>query len=239
VEEEVGVIHAVEPVEIEPVVAYVPDAEQTQTIFVPSSGMKTAPPDEVEAVEAVPSVTGSAPTGSEVAPAEAAVESASETVAEAVPVTMEEAAPVVAAVTESPASEEPAPAEEHTSVVHAVEAALAAAAGTAVAGIAHAVQSAPAETPAEVHEPAPMIVETAPQHETFGDAALAEELAAALSHKEPEGHPHTEPATSVTEPVSGASLQGLSDVKLADAVARAFENLKPQLITEIIKELSK
>jgi hypothetical protein len=32
---------------------------------------------------------------------------------------------------------------------------------------------------------------------------------------------------------------GINDHKLADAVARAFENLKPQIITEIIKELGK
>ena len=84
----------------------------------------------------------------------------------------------------------------------------------------------------------------------MGDAALAEELAAAISRKETEERAKVaadaattaameKAAAEAAAPATGFGLEGLNDHRLADAVARAFESLKPQLITEIIKELSK
>ena len=171
---------------------------------------------------------------------------------------VEEPAPI-AAVTPL---EEPAPlevvhaaspepsviSEAHTPVIEAVESSLAAAAAVAsAAGVAHILHA----TPAHVEEPAAREPEpvAAPAHEPFGDAALAEELAAALTHKETE-----ERATAAAEVATAAALEptaaavaapaeamGLptQDAKLAGAVARAFESLKPKLISEIIKELGK
>jgi hypothetical protein len=136
---------------------------------------------------------------------------------------------------------EPEPSPEHVAVAHAVETALAAAAGTAVAGFAHVVPD-PAIEP--IHEVTPASDEIDPRHELFGDAALAEELAAALSNKEGEDrHSSTLEVQSSARPAPSSSqnsnISSFSDGKLADAVARAFESLKPQLITEIIKELAR
>ena len=77
--------------------------------------------------------------------------------------------------------------------------------------------------------------------ESYGDAVLAEQLAAALSQKQAEEQAKAaeELAPTAAPPDTGAESQTAPDSKLAEAVARAFEHLKPQLITEIIKELGK
>lgn len=238
IEQQVGTIHAVEPVEdIEPVVAYVPPADQTQTFTVPRSGVTDEP---------IVAPTQPAPVIAEPVRAEEPAPEPAAAVAEAVPEVR----------TEAPAE---ISSPHHEAVVHAVETALAAAAGTAVAGLAHVIHEEPPHIEAPVvHEavpetlpepvPAPTVEEPAPQHEAVGDAALAEELAAALSRKESEEHAkaaadaaavaafETAPAASDT---AHDSVQGLTDNKLAEAVTRAFENLKPHLIVEILKELNK
>jgi hypothetical protein len=197
------------------VIAYVPGFTDTQPIA----------PMQEEEPEPAPAPTFATPTAS-------AVEAVSAPIAEPKP-----------AIAEKPES----------TVMHAIEAAAAAAVAgvAATVGVAHILHpESPAEEPvAHIATPEPEIHEAAPaieEHrvtEPIGDAALAEELAAALARKEtdePATHGadsiHSDLHAAVHEPVSH-SVQGITDNKLADAVARAFENLKPQLITEIIKEL--
>jgi nicotinate-nucleotide--dimethylbenzimidazole phosphoribosyltransferase len=257
VEVQVGALHAVTPIEsVEPLVAYVPEVEDSQSFPVardPEAELAPpavqAPMTEAEPVEPVRSVTVRPQPASEehesvvhvsampdfstheehsYVPPRAEV--APETVAEFQPVSAVAEAPTVA-VSEAEVT------PEHVAVVHAVETALAAAAGTAVAGIA-----LPALAPVPDAFPA-----ASEPHEPYGDAALAEELAAAIANKAVEEHTQTtatgEYAEAAGEPASllarGAGTTSISDSKLADAVARAFENLKPQLITEIIKQLAR
>jgi hypothetical protein len=154
----------------------------------------------------------------------------------------------VEAIAEVAAAEPEHTADEH--VRHAVESALAAAAAVGVVpAIAHVLHA----EPAHVEEPTSHeaeVAEPAVHSEPIGDAALAEELAAAISRKETEERAKAaadaaasaameQVATVAAAPAAGLEVQGLTDNRLADAVARAFESLKPQLITEIIKELSK
>jgi len=262
---------------VEPVVAYVPEVQDSQSFPVyrepePVAVVQEPAAEAVAPVEAASVMEAVAPAAVEAAPeptapvAEVAPEVAAvpepvvpEVVWEAAPATVEApheaiVEPVANAAPEVPAMAvaEPAPASEpesahHAAVVQAVETALAAAAGTAVAaGIAHIVHP---ETPV-VHEAAP-VYETAPVHEEpsvdeaaethpepVGDAALAEELAAALS-KEPETQAAVMAVEANAEAQQSHTVSGISDNQLAEAVTRAFEHLKPQLIMEIIKELMK
>jgi CheY-like chemotaxis protein len=260
VEVQVGALHAVTPIEsVEPLVAYVPEVEDSQSFPVARDPeAELAPPavqapmteaEPVEPVEPVRSVTVRPQPASEehesvvhvsampdfstheehsYVPPRAEV--APETAAEFQPVSAIAEAPTVA-VSEAEVT------PEHVAVVHAVETALAAAAGTAVAGIA-----LPALAPVPDAFPA-----ASEPHEPYGDAALAEELAAAIANKAVEEHTQTtttgEYAEAAGDPASlsarGTGATSISDSKLADAVARAFENLKPQLITEIIKHLAR
>ena len=159
------------------------------------------------------------------------------------------AAPEVAAHTSE--AENPSQ-EEH--VLHAVEGALAAAAvAGAFPGVARVFQEhPPVEEPAVSPETSPHVAEPQPmaQFAPTGDAALAEELAAAIARKETEERAQATADATVTATTEHAVAEasapepyidapGVTDNRLADAVARAFESLKPQLITEIIKELSK
>lgn len=144
-------------------------------------------------------------------------------------------------------AETPAPAVEETA---APEAALSAVAGIgAMSGTGYFTSPYEAEpeqvadsfdTPAVSVEAAP---EAASPEETSlaeavvyhasGDAELSEQLAAALSKTEAEQQAASaEQAAEVKDP-------GATDLRLSEAVARAIERLKPQLITEIIKELRK
>ena len=235
-------VEEVQPAVVEPPSAAIEQApEVVQEVSI--AAIETAP----VAVEKEPAVAHI----SEIEETPAMVESAVET----------ESTAMAAAVSDVPQLEAPVTEESHK-LEHVAEAALAAIAGSAaVAGVAHVIHPEPAkfEMPSVVvpaveemahvdAAPAPERVEAEP--ESFGDAALAEELAAALAIKETEERAKAaaeaaaaaalEPAATVAAaPVAGMGLQGLSDSKLAEAVARAFENLKPQLITEIIKELAK
>ena len=105
-----------------------------------------------------------------------------------------------------------------------------------------------AEAPAEVAvEPVIPVAPEEPHLEPIGDAALAEELAAALARTEAETQATAaadaaiastvEPVTEALE--SSSSEHMIADAKLSDAVSRALEKLRPQLIAEIMKELFK
>ena len=79
----------------------------------------------------------------------------------------------------------------------------------------------------------------------MGDAALAEELAAALARTEAEAQATAAADAAIAntiEPVSVEAAQAspehlIADAKLSEAVSRALEKLRPQLIAEIMKEL--
>ncbi len=179
--------------------------------------------------------------------------------------------PVAAVATEVVHEEAQAEAPFH--MAHVLETAAAAVAGSgAVAGFVHtlhheepsAIEShvdafvaqldeAEARAGGMVEEPVealPEEVSESPVHEPVGDAALAEELAAALSAKESEDEltAAANAATSTNlEPVIAAAMEpmlnmgvpGYDDQRLSEAVARALERLKPQLISEILKELTR
>ena len=235
VEEEVGILQAVEPLEtVEPVLAYVPGGDDTQPMLAVE---EPEPEPEPQIQAAVPPVAAEPAPVEEVAAATSVVEPEPEVVAEVARV--EEPAPVQAISAEPVATEESAHEEQHAAVIQAVETAMAAAAGVAPRpGLGHIVPEEP------VHEE--LAAPPMQHHEHFGDAALAEELAAALSTKASEEHGKalTEAVAAVqhaaaSTPILGTGPQALSDTQLADAVARAFENLRPHLIAEIIKELAK
>ncbi|MGZ4814194.1 MAG: response regulator [Terriglobales bacterium] len=232
-------IEAVVPVESE---VAVPSLEDTQDI---PPILKTEP--QVPAA-----VVAEAPT-------EAVVETG-QAMAEAVAEEPQTASPeVFAPVMESPVAvsevvAEPVQVSEADTEVPS-ELALAAVAAAAAVSIPHVFQheSVTLQEPTVETAGSEPLVEPLSMadaaHQTFGDAALAEELAAALSKKESEERARAaadaataaaaQPAAAATLTSVPGMMQGLSDNKLADAVARAFENLKPQLITEIIKELAK
>jgi hypothetical protein len=266
--EQIGSLEAIAPMQsVEPIVAYVPEVEDSQSFpavreheAAPEPGIE-APvmrgatvepvaelvPEMIVAPEAEPATVPVAQ--AEVAPIESTPEPAIAEVAAAPEAASAEvisaAAPVIAAFA-APAAVAPAevaPSPEHVAVAQAVETALAAAAGTAVAGLSLVVHEPATEPRYEEsgNEEAGYQVEPAEADlnpEPIGDAALAEELAAALSHKAAEEHPQ---AAAVSAPIRAQAPEtaGLYDTKLADAVARAFESLKPQLITEIMKELGR
>ncbi|HWR16183.1 MAG TPA: response regulator [Terriglobales bacterium] len=231
--DEVGEVEIQTPmIEPEPVVAFVPSLEDTQEIapFVPA--MESAQEEAVETPALEPSVVELEP----VAPA----------VAEEISVPE----PPVEAVAEAPAVEAP---------MHSVEMAVAAAAGVASAvGVGHIATD---QTPAA---PEPLV--TAPVEElqseaqvalvsessatpSVGDAELAQQLAAALAKAEAEQPVAAETEAAITasiEPHLAAAVEPIaeeahnwSDSKLSEAVAKAIEKLKPQLITEILRELIK
>jgi hypothetical protein len=114
---------------------------------------------------------------------------------------------------------------------------------------ASAVEEPVVEAPAEVAvESVVSDAPEAPYREPMGDAALAEELAAALAEKEAEAHVTVAADTalaSAVEPAVAAAIESsssehmIADAKLSDAVSRALEKLRPQLIAEIMKELFK
>jgi hypothetical protein len=244
--EQVGSFHAVAPIEsVEPVVAYVPEVEDSQSFpavresepapepVVDAPVMHASPvEDPMEPAPAMAAPSEPEPTPEPVAPAAVA---SLEVAPELVATELSTEPPAVAAISDAT---ELTSSPEHAAVVHAVETALAVAAGTAVAGLAHVVHG-PAPEP--VRDVAPSADELGPHHEPFGDAALAEELAAALSTKAAGERVRsaTLEAQAVPAAIHAEVSSGLSDSKLADAVARALESLKPQLITEIIKELAK
>ena len=100
-----------------------------------------------------------------------------------------------------------------------------------------------ADAPAEVAVEPVAVESPMPTNGTFGDAALAEELAAAMAHKEAEEHANAAvdavTVAAAMEPFPGSDEpHTYSDSKLSSAVARALERLKPQLIVEILKELT-
>ena len=271
--QEIPSIQAVEPAVVtEPIVTHVPEPEPAiEAPAVQAVTPEIAEP-EVEAAPAEPEVAPGPVVESVVAePAIIAPEPAVEPVAEvaaASPV-MEPAAdvaherepeplvaqeivpePAVTAVAEIAAEPEKPAQEEH--VLHAVETALAAAATVAAPGIAHVIHAEPQHVEEPASEPTPVTAEPEPvrHSEPMGDAALAEELAAAISRKETEERAKAAAETAATAameqvaaeaaaPAADLGVRGLNDNRLAEAVARAFESLKPQLITEIIKELSK
>jgi CheY-like chemotaxis protein len=76
--------------------------------------------------------------------------------------------------------------------------------------------------------------------EAAGDSELAQQLADALANqiaKEPSVEAALEPTIGVSvEPDASSEF---SNSKLSDAVAKAIEKLKPQLISEILKQLTK
>lgn len=266
--ESVAVEQKIEAVEAPPpVVVQEPAVEDTQRIVAVPEAEPEPVARETEAVEIAeaPSTSVEISTVDAVTPtiepsvmvAETPLPSSPElpaAVAEVVAPTIEaaETAAVAEGITESvqPAVESP------ISFAQVAEVGLAAAAGAAVIGMPHigGLEPAGVEQPMTPEEPnVEKAAETEvvePQPEPYGDAALAEELAAALSRKETEERAKSaanaaaaaalEPAAAAAiAPVRDMGMQGLSDTKLAEAVARAFENLKPQLITEIIKELGK
>lgn len=274
VAEEIPSIQAVEPAVVtEPIVMQAPEPEPvveapvveavTPEVVTPEFvEPEVALEPVVESVVAEPTIAAAEPAIEEpVMAAPAVIEPAVAEVApepEPEPVVAQalEAAPEppVTAVAEIPAVEPEKPQQEEY-VLHAVESALAAAAAVAVAAptIGHVFHSEPqhleepvtAEPTTHVAEPPPV-----PHAEPIGDAALAEELAAAISRKETEERAQAAAEAAATAamehaaaetaaPAAESGLHALTDHRLADAVARAFESLKPQLITEIIKELSK
>jgi CheY-like chemotaxis protein len=182
--------------------------------------------------------------------------------------------PVSAVVVEPVGQEPPVPqVEEPASTAHMVEAAAAAVVGgTAVASAAHFFTVAEPEPLAEVPAPveafvpalelqpeapaeamAEPIVPVAPEGPKagpVGDAALAEELAAALDEKEAEERATAavdaaisnavEPAVvAAAAGVNGSEGQGIADSKLSEAISRALEKLRPHMIAEILKEMMK
>jgi CheY-like chemotaxis protein len=268
VEEEVGAIGAVEPLDDEPMVAYVPGIQDTQPFMAmrqeeaepevvaapkaevahdvtePERVVEPAVLEPVAAEVAEPEVTPTILEPATVAETEPVVGEPERLAADAPVAHVEEhVASAVAALAQAVHPQEPV--APHTEMPTGVEAALAAAAGIAAAAVAHAIHP----EPLHVAEPE---IPALQQYEPVGDAALAEELAAALATKETE-----ERATGVSdaagsvalEPTAGAVVSraaemegvpdGFPDNKVADAVGRAFESLKPQLIAEIMKHLKK
>jgi CheY-like chemotaxis protein len=95
---------------------------------------------------------------------------------------------------------------------------------------------------ASEHVPESALVETgdAAKEQPSPEAQIAEQFIAALNESE------ARQQQAVAEEVAGAPPEnteakdlGATDLRLSDAVARAFERLKPQIITEILKELKK
>ncbi len=229
-----------------PTIAYIPSLDDTQPI---------PPYSEPEIAAPVPSIT--------VAPEPFVAAAEPEPIAEAEPV----AAMAAESVHEEPSSP---PVEEPISPAHMVEAAAAAVVGgSAVAAeAAHFFTLPHSEPVVEAFAPAvealqhdAALVEPdvesaisvepeAPAHEPVGDAALAEELAAALDEKEAEERATAsadvaisiavDPAiAAAVEPVDGIDVHGSADNKLSEAVTRALEKLRPQIIAEILKEMMK
>jgi CheY-like chemotaxis protein len=106
------------------------------------------------------------------------------------------------------------------------------------------------EAPEEVVvESTDAVVPEAPAEELVGDAALAEELAAALADQEAQAEATAAPEAATSEPAEPVAAANestrstdshtIADSKLSAAVSRALENLRPQLIAEIVKELIK
>jgi hypothetical protein len=104
-----------------------------------------------------------------------------------------------------------------------------------------AISVEPATEP-EVSEP------ELPGPEPVGDAALAEELAAALAAKEAEdpvavtaeaANASAEDLTFVATSDAMSDAHEIADRKLSEAVSRALEKLRPQIIAEILKEMMK
>jgi CheY-like chemotaxis protein len=242
----------------EPIVAYVPGIDDTQAIAPVGDEPETvtnlvAVPDTPEiadstVIEAIPEETVRAEAAkaeaevpvlqSENAPDEAAAEAIETAISEPTEA-IAQAEPIEATISEAPQIS-----------MHAVETAAVAAVGAAVAGIAHVLQPAAVETSAVVVEEHPS-AEALP-HEFEHTASFAEPepsvekpMEAVMAGAAPADFTATmdtpAEADTSTEVEAVASTAGspINDSKLADAVARAFEHLKPQIITQIIKELSK
>lgn len=214
-----------------PIVAYVPGLDDTQPIpafVVPNAEVQAVPESVVEA---------------EPEPLVATLESEPVVVAEPEPVVAD--SEPVAAVAENTATE-----PEPVSTMHVVEAAAAVAVGgAALAGGAHFFSPAPAHEESSIGAFAPAVDEPLASSEPVDHAAVAEELSA-VSEKEPEEHvaAGAEAAiTSAVEPAvtaaviesAGPDAHLIADAKLSEAVSHALEKLRPQLIAEIMKELSK
>jgi len=254
-----------------PRVAYVPGIEDTQPIpsfVVPESHPAEPEPDVVSAPETEPVMAAVEPE------TVVAFEPVTElepviSVAEPEPVVAPEPVFAVAHEAEKVAEETITEPEAHASLTPVMEAAAAVAAGgAALAGAAHffsvaepapvheeahaveafvpAIEEPVAEAPAEIAiEP---VIPEAPFHEPMGDAALAEELAAALARTEAEAQATAAADAAIAntiEPVAVEAAESASpehmiaDAKLSEAVSRALEKLRPQLIAEIMKELFK
>ena len=230
-----------------PTIAYVPSIEDTQPI-----PPYVEPAVSVEQVEELPEPEPAmvVPEPEPVAEPEAVFAVASQPV--------EEAAAAVAH-------------EEHVSAVHLVEAAAAAVVGgAALTEAAHfftvsepalateehpldssmpAIEESPYDAKSELTiEPNIPAPSEAPVQEPVGDAALAEELAAALADKEAEEHAAAAAQAAIAstiQPVVAEAAEAASpehliaDAKLGEAVSRALEKLRPQLIAEIMRELFK
>jgi len=268
VEEEVGAIQAVEPFEAEePIVAYVPGIDDSQ----PFTAMREPEP-EPEAVAVAPAPVAAPEPVVEAAVVQPIVAAVPEpevapvipeqpaVLAEPEPIVAEPEPVVAEATVAQPEEHVPAAVASlaqavHTEALAPVETGLAAAAGVAAAAVAAVVHAMPAHVeepavsepaPAQVREPEPTVPAAVQHREPVGDAALAEELAAALATKETDErvkaaaeaalHPA---AMAAVAPVADMGPQTVPDEKLAEAVARAFDHLKPQLIAEIVKHLNK
>jgi hypothetical protein len=250
----------------EAVVAYVPGIDDTQSIppvvedpetvtdlvAVPELAVENAP--AVETLRAVPEEAGSISTvvpeaehrgpQPQVETNEVAVDSA----------TSEETQALLS-VAPSGASDRPQDTVTGTPEVsiQAVEAAAAVAVGASVASIAHVLhQHASIEVPPQpTTENQRVAVDAADLDRGTATPAdidqslnsvVYSDVAEAASTDGEQKVAAVSAVSSITEgdhDPSNPNVQGINDTKLADAVARAFEHLKPQIITEIIKQLSK
>jgi CheY-like chemotaxis protein len=230
--DEVGTVAPQDLAGTAPMVAYVPGIHDTQPLSAYTDHLDLAPVPEAY----LPEEPGSSITLPEPAP---------------------EVQPVVAA---EPSQEQELPPTAEPVIDTA--AAVAAAAGTYVfTHEDHAsevqpslTESSPEEAvtvPLEEAQPeaiADVSLETEPHSPMLVNEAEAVEEAALAAVADPQQQTAQEPEaaiTSVFEPAADAVAEqvagsrGIPDEKLSEAVARALERLRPQLISEIVKELTK
>jgi CheY-like chemotaxis protein len=86
----------------------------------------------------------------------------------------------------------------------------------------------------EVHEPEPVEANAPEVLGEFDPMHVAHEADAAWGH---EAEPVEEAASAAASSMLNAAVNSNGNAKLADAVHRAIDRLKPQLIAEIVKEL--
>ena len=86
----------------------------------------------------------------------------------------------------------------------------------------------------EVHEPEPVEASAPEVLGEFDPMHVAHEADATLGH---EAEPVEEAASAAASSMLNAAVNSNGNAKLADAVHRAIDRLKPQLIAEIVKEL--